>query len=196
MSLIDLANLTASILVALGGAGFIVFRFSSFLGKVWADRLMGNERAAHDKDLAELRNRLERQTRESLAAWEADLSVFKDKHLRGFHDKLATYRLVIDLVSEILGDFDIWRQTNQSLPSARYDALNRQRLKAYGHMGLLAPQPVMDALDGLFDYLLLIAQGKAVYEWTEVRQRALVLLNEARRDVGLDVSPISYNGAL
>ena len=196
MTLTELANLTASILVSLGGAGAIVFGFSSALGRVWAERLMGNERAAHERALAELRNRLEHQTRESLAAWEADLSIFKDKHLRGFHDKLATYRLVIDLVSEILGDFDQWHATNQPLPLSRYDSLNKQRLRAYGYMGLLAPQPVMDALDGLFDHLLLIAKGQATYEWAEVRKRALVMLNAARQDVGVDASSISYNGTL
>lgn len=196
MTLTELTNLTASILVSLGGAGIIVFSLSSFLGRLWAGQLMERERATNEKALAELRNRLEHQTRESLAALEADLSIFKDKHLREFNDKLATYRLVVDLVAELLGDFDKWRATNQPLPSARYDMLNRERMKAYGYLGLLAPQLVMDALDGLFDHLLLIAQGKAAYEWAEVRERALVLLNAARRDVGLDASSISYNGAL
>lgn len=154
MTLTELAELAAAVLVSLGGAGAVVFGFSSHLGKVWAERLMTRERATYDRELAELRNRLESQTKEQLAALESELSIFKDKHLRGFHDKLATYRRVIDLIAEVLGDFDRWRETKRPLPAERFDAINRERLRAYGYMGLLAPQSVMDAIDGLFDHTL------------------------------------------
>lgn len=118
------------------------------------------------------------------------------KHLRGFHDKLETYRTVIDLVSEILGDFDRWEETKQQLPAERKDALNRARIKAYGYMALLASQPVMDAFDRLFDHLLRITHGNAPYVWAEIRELSLGLLNEVRKDVGIDSSPIEYRGNL
>ena len=164
MTLAGLGELAAAILASLGGAAVVIGYFSDQLGKVWADRLMAKERAAHDRDLAELRNRLEAQTKEGLAALETELSIFKDKHLRGFHDKLAIYRSVIDLIAEVLGDFDRWHASKQSLPAERFDAINRERLKAYGYIGLLAPQSVMNAIDELFDHLLLIAHSNATYE--------------------------------
>lgn len=196
MTLTELAELAAAVLISLGGAGAVVFGFSSHLGKVWAERLMTRERATYDRELAELRNRLENQTKEQLAALEMGLSIFKDKHLRGFHDKLATYRKVIDLIAEVLGDFDRCQETKRPLPAERFDAINRERIKAYGYIGLLAPQSVMDAIDGLFDHLLLIAHGKSPYEWAKVRELALDLLNEARKDVGIDDSQIFYRGNL
>lgn len=184
------------ILASVGSAGAIVYGLSSWLGKVWANRLMVKEQAAHERDLTELRNRLESQTERALAAMETDLSIFKDKHLRGFHDKLATYRTVIDLVSEILGDFDRWEEIKQQLPAERKDTLNRARIKAYGYMALLASQPVMDAFDRLFDHLLRISNGNAPYVWAEIRELSLGLLNEVRKDVGIDSSPIEYRGNL
>lgn len=196
MTLAGLGELAAAILASLGGAAVVIGFFSDRIGKVWAERLMTRERAAHDRELAELRNRLEAQTKEGLAALETELSIFKDKHLRGFHDKLATYRRVIDLIAEVLGDYDRWQASGKPLPAERYDAINRERLKAYGYMGLLAPQSVMDAIDGLFDHLLLIAYGNATYEWAKVREMALTLLNEARKDIGIDGSQICYNGNL
>lgn len=196
MSWTEIGQLSAAILASLGGAGAIVIGFSSYLGKLWADRLMRSEKAAHETALMKLRNELEHDTRSKITALETDLSIFKDKHLRGFHDKLATYRLVIDLVAEILGDFEEAVLKNQPLSIDRRVLLNRLRLKAYGNQALLAPQAVMDAQDTLMDYLLLIAGGKVPYEWTKVRNLAVAWLNEVRKDVGIDVSPIEYRGEL
>jgi hypothetical protein len=59
---------------------------------------------------------------------------------------------------------------------------------------MLAPQAVINAQDELIDYLLQVVHGEAEYEWTEVRGKALVLINAIREDVGIDKSPIGYNG--
>lgn len=194
--LTEVLAVSVTILMAVGSGGAIVFGLSGWLGRVWADRLMAKEQAAHERDLTELRNRLESQAQRALTTMETDLSIFKDKHLRGFHDKLATYRTVIDLVSEILGDFDHWQSTNQPLPAERLAVLNRARLKAYGYLALLASQSVMDAFDRLFDHLLLIAHGNASYVWADVRKLSLELLNEARKDIAIDSSAIEYRGSL
>lgn len=45
------ASLTAWILGSLGGAGFIVVALSSWLGRVWATRLMDNQRHSHQQEL-------------------------------------------------------------------------------------------------------------------------------------------------
>lgn len=54
----------------------------------------------------------------------------------------------------------------------------------------------MDAIDGLFAYFMLTAHGKHSYEWAKIRKFALDLLNEARKDVGIDASQISNRGNL
>lgn len=192
----EVIEVAGTIILAFGSAGALVLGLSSYLGKLWADRLMAKEQAVHERELAEFRNRLENETRQALATMETELSIFKDKHLRGFHDKLSTYRIVIDLVSEVLGDFDLWEETKQPLPAARKDAANRARIKAYGYLGLLASQSVMDAFDRLFDHLLLIAHGNASYVWADVRKLSLELLNEARKDIAIDSSAIEYRGSL
>jgi hypothetical protein len=61
---------------------------------------------------------------------------------------------------------------------------------------MLAPQAVMDAQDALIDYLLLVVNGNAKHEWPRVRALALTLLNEIRRDIGIDTSAIQYKGEL
>lgn len=68
------------------------------------------------------------------------------------------------------------------------------RLRAYGYLAMLAPQSVMDQFDILIDNLLdILVDGKKM-PWSEIRKRALNLLNAAREDIGLSDSPIQYNG--
>lgn len=58
----ELFELASVILLSLGGGGVIVFTFSSWLGKVWASRLMAAETAKHSQDLERLREELSRNS--------------------------------------------------------------------------------------------------------------------------------------
>jgi len=196
MTTSDIANIALAILGSLGIGGGIVFGLSSFLGKVWADRLMAKETHTHEKELADLRANLENKNQHYIEGLKADLNIYQEKHLRGFNDKIQTYRLMTDIISEILGDYDKVILTKQSVPFDRLDVTNRARIRVYGYLGMMAPQSVMDAQDQLFDYLIQVAGGRQLYDWSKARQLALVLLNEIRKDIGIDVKPIAYNGVL
>ncbi len=192
----DFASVAFYLLGSVGGAAVIVLSFSSWLGKVWAQRIMDKERAQHEKELAELRAKLEGDTARGLETLRTDLSIFKEQYLKGFHDKLSIYRMVVDLIVEVLGDFDLAQKTNTPLSPHRMDQFNRQRMKAYGYLGMLASQQIMDAQDKLMDHLLVVSQGGKPYVWGEVRNLAINLLNSIRVDLKLDETPISYRGAL
>lgn len=184
------------IIASLGGGGLIVAGLSSWLGKVWADRLMARERADHETLLAQLRANLEHQNQVQIEALRTELRVTEEKHLKGFQDRVAIYRMAVDIVADFLGDLDRYLQAGQAIPEERYDMFNRMRMKAYGYLAMLASQRVMDAYDQLADHLLQIVGGQQSYEWDEVRRLALGLLNAVRVDIGLDPSPIQYNGRL
>ncbi len=51
MQLTELFEISAAVLASLGGGGVIVLAFSSWLGKVWAARLMEKEKARYQKEL-------------------------------------------------------------------------------------------------------------------------------------------------
>lgn len=51
----DYWNVAAAVIVSLGGGGAIVLALSSFLGKVWASRILEAERAKYAKDLESTR---------------------------------------------------------------------------------------------------------------------------------------------
>lgn len=192
----DFASVAFYLLGSVGGAAVLVFTLSSWLGKVWAQRIMDKERAEHERDLAALRSKLEGDTARGLEALRTDLSIFKEQHLKGFHDKVSIYRMVADLIVEVLGDFDLAQENSTRLNPQRMDQFNRQRMKAYGYLGMLASQQIMDAYDKLMDHLLVVSQGTRPYVWNEVRGLAINLLNEIRADLKFDETPIAYRGAL
>jgi hypothetical protein len=198
MKLSDILAISASVLVSLGGGALIVFALSSWLGKVWANRIMADDQAAHARSLEQLRSKLEAERALDLEQLKRQLDVSATTHLRELQDKLAIYRLATDLISEILADFDRMRNERVLPPDAksRSDAFNRGRMKAYGYMAMLAPQPVMEAYDALIDYCMMVMGGTAVYDWKQMRALILKLLNEVRKDVGIDKSPIEYHGKL
>jgi len=62
MELKEILELSGVILGSLGGGAAIIFGFSSWLGKVWANRLMTKEKAEYAQELESLRNRLTQET--------------------------------------------------------------------------------------------------------------------------------------
>lgn len=198
MSLSDILAIAATGLLSIGTGSAIVFGFSTWLGKVWANRLMETEKANHARDLEKLRSELQHNSEQNLALIKSDLEIYKEKHLKGHEDKLAIYRLSTDVVVDVLGDLDFMMISGKAPLDAgeRWDRFNRGRMKSYGYLAMLAPQSVMDAMDGLMDHLILITNGSEKYEWPKVRELVLTLLNQIRRDIGIDPNPIEYRGNL
>ncbi|PSV38507.1 hypothetical protein [Photobacterium sp. GB-210] len=54
MDSVDILKVSATIIGSVGSAGVIIFGLSSWLGKVWANRLMNNEKFKHQQELLEM----------------------------------------------------------------------------------------------------------------------------------------------
>ncbi len=196
MSLQDALTVVVTGITSIGSAAAIIFGLSSWLGKVWANRLMESEKAAHARDLEKLRSELQHTNEVKLSQLKEELDTYKQKHLRGHGDKVRIYRLVVDVVINLLGDLDMAQQLAPIEAVERWDKFNRGRMQAYGYLAMLAPQSVMDTYDALFDHLILVTKGCLPYAWPKVRELVLRLLNEVRKDIGFDPSPIEYRGKL
>lgn len=183
MSLDDALNLFTAGLVSIGGGGLVVFALSSWLGKVWAGRILREE--THQLSV-------------QLETTKRDLDVLKERTLRFQNDKILAYREITEIVSKIIAIMDAedghivsWGPNGGAL-----DEFNQQRLKLYGYLAMLAPQEVMDAHDDLVDHLMLTVSGNKDYKWPETREKVLFLLNEVRKDIGVASEPIVYKGKL
>jgi uncharacterized membrane protein len=194
MSYGEIIEIATTILASLGTGALIVLGCSSWLGKIWAERIMEKERASYAMELEKLRSSLNKEVATDLELWKKQLDVTATRSLREISDKLTIYQSTVDLISEVLGDFDrVSRDpvATQNGPD-RIDDFNRKRMKAYGRIAMLAPQTVVDTFDGLTDHLFAVASGQKQYVWEEIRQLAIALINEVRIDIGLDKSPIVY----
>ena len=190
----DILKIVGAALFSVVSAGAVVMGMASWLGKVWAERILRKETHELQKQLAVTQSQLNL----SIKAAERELDLIKDARARIHNDKIAIYRGVVDVVAKVLASLDALHINRLPPDEAgkQFDDFNEQRLRLYGYMAMFAPQTVMDAQDKLIDHLLCISQGQKAYNWAEVRVLALALINEIRCDVGIDKTDISYNGVL
>jgi len=67
----------AAVVASLGGGGLIVIGLSTWLGRVWAERILSADRAKYAREIAELQGSLERTTR--LLQGEIEKTIFVSK---------------------------------------------------------------------------------------------------------------------
>ncbi|MBN3054990.1 MULTISPECIES: hypothetical protein [Pectobacterium] len=181
-------------LFSVSSAGAIIVGLSSWLGKIWAQRILQKE--SHELKIQ--LNAAQHELNVSLKTIEKELDLMKEKYVSIRNDKVLIYRGIIDLIASLLAKLDAYYMNRLSQDEAmkHFDVFNEQRIRLYGYMAMFAPQNVMDTQDELIDHLLQVAYGKRSYEWEEIRTMALALINEIREDVGIDQTPIEYNGKL
>lgn len=186
------------VLVQLGGAAAIVGALSAWIGKLWADRILQRESSDHQRRLKELESSLRHQVDTQLAQVNFELSTLKEKTLKAHADKLNCYGYAIDGVAELLGKFSA---SLNNMPGSKpfheaFDEFDAKRIRAYGHMAMVAPQPVMSAYDAVIEYFIGIRNGQERADWKKGRELVLVWINAARADIGVDPTPVRYEGAL
>lgn len=196
MTLKDILGIASAILVSLGGAGAIILGLSNWLGKVWADRLLQRERASHELELAHIQSELEATNERALSQIRTELDIYKDQFLKGQSDKISTYHAMADMVATLI--VTLTRAEIRAMPQdeavEQLFKFEAERIRIYGYLAMLAPQSVMDAYDALVDQLLEILEGRKIFHFAEVRTLAIGVLNEIRKDIGLNPSPIQYRG--
>lgn len=204
-------NFILQVLGALGGGAAIVAVLAAWLSKLWAARILQSENAEHqqrlraleaelrrdvDSHLAQLQAELRRDVDTHLAQLQSQLAMLKEKTLKAHTDKLACYADAIECTARLMSDISalvVSRKGAKTFEEA-FAEFDVARIHAYGHMALVAPQAVMDAFDRLVDHLLDVNEGLAEADWMKARRLVLGWLNAARADLGVDATPINYNG--
>lgn len=191
MNIDEIFKIAAAIIASLGGGALLIGAFSNWLGGVWANRMLQNERAKHEKSLQELKTKNEA----ALENFKAQIDTFKQKELTRHFDKLTIYKDVIHIVSEILRELEsVALLKNESINPEieRSFALNRH--KAYGYISLVSSQEVLDKYNDMIDFFVpLLYEGKQA-TWIEMREKADSMLNSMRTDLGIKEGEIGYKG--
>ncbi|MEN8250696.1 MAG: hypothetical protein ABFS32_17315 [Bacteroidota bacterium] len=64
MNIEDIFKISSAVIVSIGSAGAIIFGLSTWLGKVWANRILGKEKKQHALDIANYKSNLEQIKKE------------------------------------------------------------------------------------------------------------------------------------
>lgn len=91
-------------------AGAVIFALATWIGKVWAERILARETNELKRQLIESQHQLDI----SLKQAERELDFLKDSRAKIHNDKIATYRGIVDLVSKVLASFDAMETSGAS----------------------------------------------------------------------------------
>ena len=181
MNIDEVFKIAAAVIASVGGSALVLAAFSSWLGGVWAKRMLQNERAKHS---------------EALEGIKKELDLLKQKEITRHFDKLAIYKDVVHLISEILRELEAVTTEKQSTvnPDVEHSfALCRN--KAYGYLSLVSTQEVMDKYNEMIDFFIPIMYEGQSASWEEMREKADALLNKMRLDLGIKEGDIVYRGS-
>lgn len=189
--MVDILQIALAIIASLGGGALILAAFSHWLGSLWAKRMLQNERAKHEESLQQLKAKNDA----ALEDLRAQIDTLKQKELNRHFDKLAIYKDVIHIVSEILRELEALSTSTQKKMSQEVEhsfALNRN--KAYGYISLVSCQDVLDKYNDMIDFFIpLLYEGKQA-SWFEMRSKADLMLNAMRIDLGINEGQVVYRG--
>jgi hypothetical protein len=62
MTFVDIFEIGGAVMLSLGGASALIFAFSSWLGKVWAERILSREKAKYAEQMEEFKKKLTFET--------------------------------------------------------------------------------------------------------------------------------------
>jgi len=198
MRISELAEVVTSVLAALGGGGAIVVWLSSWLGKVWAERLMEKEKARYQMDLEDLRAQTTRLLEKERAAYQQGLEDFKaklnresDRTGQTLREKLFLYKEAIPPIMEFVTRYQV-------APSGMTPTLLREfeqhRLRTSAMLAIFAPVSVLVAHDALIDYVYDCLDGKNTFLFPDFRVLGYKVLSEIRKDVGIVGDELVYLG--
>ncbi len=180
MSTDEIFKIAAAIITSVGGSALILGACSNWLGSLWAKKMLQNERAKHAETLEEIKK---------------ELDLLKQKELTRHFDKLAIYKDIVHLISEILRELEAVSTSKQSSISSDVEhSFALCRNKAYGYISLVSSQEVMDKYNDMIDFFIPVIYDGKTASWSEMRDKADSLLNAMRSDLGIKEGDIVYRG--
>lgn len=175
MQLSELFEVAVSVLASVGSGGAIVLGLSSWLGKVWAERLMEKEKAHYQKELEDFKAQLSREGERTAQTLREKLSLYKE----AIHP-------VVDLVLRYQVD-------PASVTPALLTEFERCRLADNAMLGMFATPQVFGAYNALIDYIFDCLEAKRTFLFQDFRVSFFKLLSEVRQDVGIR-GELNYRG--
>ncbi|HEY0894215.1 MAG TPA: hypothetical protein VGE32_14240, partial [Cellvibrio sp.] len=170
----EILEMAAAILASLGGGSVIVYSLSSFLARTISERILQNERHENDKILSEFKNRIDSLER---------------KQALNHQQKIDLYKIISEPLANLTALI-----TSSGITQEHMTEFDRERLNLTAKLALFASQDVFNSYNDLIDYIYDSIESQN-YSFPEFRVKALALLSEMRKDIGIYEDDVTYNGS-
>lgn len=175
MTLKDIFAVTTAGLAALGGGTAIVFGLSSWLGKVWASRIMEAEKAELSKSIETLKAELTRSLEEEKAKLAKAHEYYRTELQELSHQRQDALNRKRDVYTRLAGALRVFLQTEED--KDRIEENKRAFLMAYDEAYVWAAEEVVSAVGS---FIRTIEEKTAVdQEFKRTNQGELVRASEA-----------------
>jgi hypothetical protein len=169
-------EIAGAVLLSLGGGGVIVLGCANWLGKIWANRLMSSETAKHNQELEKLKTELATQS---------------DQRSQTFKQKIDLYKEVSNPLIELI----VKASHAGTITKKDLEEFDKNRLSTTCLLGMFAPLNVFHEYNSIIDYIYDSVEGKAIWTFSEFRNRALKFLTAIRSDIGIYHDEVTYSGS-
>jgi len=189
MSTNDIWSLTQAIFLAVGGAGAIIFGLSSFLSKVWAERILEKEKQAYTKELEDIRHRSSELITQLQASVDRAQYVNRATFDREFDTYRETWGKVVDLRAAVTSlrpimDYVDPKQTEEDRKIERLKRFQESLSpfwEVYEKNRPFLPEKIYAACSDLVD----LTHGEAVgYRYGSQREEGLKYWDNAKKAHG------------
>lgn len=172
----EIWNVAGAVLIALGGGGAIVLSMSSWLGRIWAERIMQNEKAKYQAEFAILKSEIDKKIHEhNVAVTRVDaqrVDAIKQLYdaLIGWHEAcmqiLAPNKLHEQSVAQAIETYRIWsgvlREQSESLEKITMSTaiyLSEETYALVARCGYSASTMSYDFVAATYEFLTADANG-------------------------------------
>lgn len=121
-------------------------------------------------------------------------STYFERRRQDRQERLATYKFIVDQFADFLNDFAFYYEHSQPITPEKISAFNKMRMQTYGYLCIYSNQESIDAHEALIEHIFETFEGKVEFNWSEVRNRVMRVLNSFRVDYDPALLPASYNG--
>lgn len=127
-----------AIIVSFGGAGAIVFALSSWLGKVWANRILEEEKKEHQKEIDDYKSRLSIELSRISSNNEKAVHTTKTQYDKEFEIYLEIWDKVSKCINYTSLLYPAWEDlpTDEKIKEEYIDKKWKNYISAYNDFGL------------------------------------------------------------
>lgn len=173
MQISEIFQIAQAILLSLGGGAIIVFALSSWLGKVWAERLAANSRLKYEKELEHFKSELKKQS---------------ELNNLNYREKIDLYKEAIIPIIEFM---ERAHRGNGQITKEQFHDFFASSTKITAQLTMFSPKVVFDKYVYFLDYINRSVDGAEEEPFTRFRDIVYLLLSEIRKDIGVHTDEIS-----